>query len=135
MQKITPKIAFTDERGEIIDLIEHENINAVTLLTIKKGAVRGNHYHKNTTQWNYIISGVMKLVTQMPIESTKETLMYPGDLTATIPNEKHALVAEEDVVCLVFTKGPRSGSDYESDTFRLETPIYPPSKKRKPAEK
>jgi len=129
VRKITPKVAFTDERGEIIDLIEHENINAVTLLTIKKGAVRGNHYHKNTTQWNYIISGVMKLVTQMPNESTIETLMYPGDLIATVPDEKHALVGEIDVVCLVCTKGPRGGSDYESDTFRLETPIYPPSKK------
>ena len=129
MEKIAPKVAFTDERGEIIDLIEHENINAITLLTIKKGAVRGNHYHKNTTQWNYIISGVMKLVTQMPSESIIETLMNPGDLIATVPNEKHALVGEEDVVCLVLTKGPRGGADYESDTFRLETPIYPSSKK------
>lgn len=129
MNKITPKVAFKDERGEIIDLIEHENINAVTLLTVKKAAVRGNHYHKNTTQWNYIISGVMKLVTQMPDESKVETLMYPGDLIATVPNERHALIGVEDVVCLVFTKGPRGGSDYESDTFRLEIPLYPPSKK------
>jgi oxalate decarboxylase/phosphoglucose isomerase-like protein (cupin superfamily) len=128
VKKITPKVVFTDERGEIIDLIENENINAVTLLTIKKGKVRGNHYHKNTTQWNYIIAGVMKLVTQMPDESIVETLMYPGDLIATVPEEKHALVGEDDVVCLVLTKGPRGGSDYESDTFRLETPIYPPSK-------
>ncbi len=128
MKKIIPQVAFTDERGEIIDLIEHEDINAITRLTIKKGAVRGNHYHKNTTQWNYIISGVMKLVTQMPDEPAIETLMYPGDLIATVPDERHALVGEEDVVCLVFTKGPRAGSDYESDTFRLETPIYPPSK-------
>jgi oxalate decarboxylase/phosphoglucose isomerase-like protein (cupin superfamily) len=127
VKKITPTVAFTDARGEIIDLIEHETINAVTLLTIKKGAVRGNHYHRNTTQWNYIISGVMKLVTQMPDQPIVETLMYPGDLIATVPDERHALVGAEDVVCLVFTKGPRAGSDYESDTFRLETPIYPPS--------
>jgi hypothetical protein len=70
----------------------------------------------------------MKLVTQMPDQSIIETLMYPGDLIATVPDERHALVGAEDVVCLVFTKGPRGGSDYESDTFRLEMPIYPPSK-------
>jgi quercetin dioxygenase-like cupin family protein len=57
--------------------------------------------------------------------------MHPGDLIATVPGERHALVGEEDVVCLVFTKGPRAGSDYESDTFRLAAPIYPPSKKSK----
>ena len=66
MKKINLKIAFKDRRGKIIDLIENEKINAVTLITIKKGAVRGNHYHKKTWQWNYIISGKMRLVTKIP---------------------------------------------------------------------
>ena len=71
MKKINLKIAFKDRRGKIIDLIENEKINAVTLITIKKGAVRGNHYHKKTWQWNYIISGKMSLVTKMPNKKTK----------------------------------------------------------------
>jgi hypothetical protein len=35
----------------------------------------------------------------------------------------HAWKALEDTVCLVFTKGPRSGDQYESDTERLEKPL------------
>ena len=64
MKKLKIKINFKDNRGIISDILENENINAITLITIKKGKVRGNHYHKKTYQWNYIINGKMKLVTK-----------------------------------------------------------------------
>ena len=59
MKKIKTSINFKDHRGVIIDLIQKENINAITFITINKNKVRGNHYHKKTYQWNYIISGKM----------------------------------------------------------------------------
>ena len=120
MKKINLKIAFKDRRGKIIDLIEGEKINAITFITIKKGAIRGNHYHKKTWQWNYIVSGKMRLVTKMPNKKIKKTLLNPGDLALTLPGELHALIGIEDCKFLVFSKGPRSGKGYESDTFRLE---------------
>ena len=64
MKKIRVKVAFSDKRGEITDLIQKDNINAVTHITIKKGAIRGNHYHKKTIQWNYVLSGKLKLITK-----------------------------------------------------------------------
>ncbi len=120
MKKINLKIAFKDRRGKIIDLIEGEKINAITFITIKKGAIRGNHYHKKSWQWNYIISGKMRLVTKMPNKKIKKTLLNPGDLALTLPGELHALIGIEDCKFLVFSKGPRSGKGYETDTFRLE---------------
>jgi hypothetical protein len=39
------------------------------------------------------------------------------------PGMPHAWKALEDTVCLVFTKGPRSGEGYESDTYRLDDPL------------
>ena len=123
MKKIEYQVAFRDQRGEISDLIENENINAITRITIKKGAVRGNHYHKETWQWNYVVSGKMKLVTQMQNGEIQETTLYPGDLAVTEPYEHHALVGMEDCDVLVFTKGPRGGKEYETDTFRLEMPL------------
>ena len=41
--------------------------------------------------------------------------------------EHHAVHALEDSVFMVFTRGPRGGDDYESDTFRLETPLQDPT--------
>ena len=68
MIKYKIKPAFIDKRGVITDLIENEKINAITHITIKKGSVRGNHFHKKTWQWNYVIRGKMKLITKKKIK-------------------------------------------------------------------
>lgn len=123
MEIIDTKPSFSDARGDIIDLLENESVNAVTVITFKKGAVRANHYHKLTTQWNYVVSGCIRLVSQMPGEVTREVLMRSGDFVVTGPNERHALQGVEDSTLMVFTKGPRGGKEYESDTYRLEVPL------------
>lgn len=123
MDVIKALVNFKDARGEIVDLIEGENINAVTRITFTKGSVRGNHFHKETTQWNYLIKGKVKLIVQVGDGAIKEHILEPGDLVSTAPMEKHAIVSIEDSELLVFTKGPRGGKEYESDTFRLNNPI------------
>ncbi len=119
MKKLKTKIDYKDHRGIISDIIENEKINAITLLTIKKGKVRGNHYHKKTFQWNYIISGKMKLVTKKN-GIKKSITLNKDDIAVTVPFEQHALVGLTNCKVLVFTKGPRGGKEYESDTFRLK---------------
>jgi hypothetical protein len=64
MKKINYKTNFSDQRGKIIDMLENEKINAVTLIESNKKSIRGNHYHKKTWQWNYILNGRIKLITQ-----------------------------------------------------------------------
>jgi quercetin dioxygenase-like cupin family protein len=124
MEKIPVLVSHRDDRGEITDLLEKEDINAITLISFKKGAVRANHYHKFTIQWNYVISGKIKLVTQvLPAGEVEEIILEPGELAVTTAHESHALQALEETQLLVFTKGPRGGKEYESDTFRLENPL------------
>lgn len=123
MQKINLTTNHEDQRGKIIDLIENRNINSTTYISFTQGAVRANHYHKKTTQWNYVISGRIKLVTQFDDEAVQETILEKGELVMTVPFEKHALVGIEDSELLVFTEGPRAGKDYESDTIRLDKPL------------
>jgi quercetin dioxygenase-like cupin family protein len=123
MKKIQVQIDHQDDRGVISDLVENSNINAVTYITLKKGAVRGNHYHKQTTQWNYVVAGEIKFVTQEGDGPVKEAVLGKGDFAVTEPMEKHALVGLQDAEILVLTQGPRGGKEYESDTFRLETPL------------
>lgn len=123
MKKIITPIIHSDDRGVIIDLVENQSINAITFISFSKGAVRANHYHKKTSQWNYITKGQIKLVTQFGEGPINEKILQKGDLVMTIPMEKHALVGLEDSEMLVFTEGPRGGKEYESDTFRLEQPL------------
>ena len=55
MELIKLIVAHKDARGTITDLISDDEINAVTLITFSQGAVRANHYHERTIQWNYVL--------------------------------------------------------------------------------
>jgi quercetin dioxygenase-like cupin family protein len=123
MNKTRPLPAFQDARGAITDLLQNEEIQAITLISFTRGAVRGNHYHKHTTQWNYVLAGRIRLATQLPDGDLVETILQKGELAVTVPNERHALQAIENSELMVFTKGPRGGKEYESDTYRLEVPL------------
>ena len=123
MKKVINKIAHRDKRGVIIDLLEKKKINAITFITQKKGKVRGNHFHKKTIQWNYLIKGKIKLITKKKNRGVKEMMLSKGDLVVTSSNESHAIKAIQYSEYLVFTQGPRGGKEYENDTFRLAKPL------------
>ncbi len=123
MEIIKPIIAYADSRGSITDLISDHEVNAVTIITFVKGAVRANHYHEHTTQWNYILAGEILLVTQFPGAERFERILKKGDFVVTKQNERHALQGLTDAEVLILTKGPRAGTKYENDTFRLDVPL------------
>jgi quercetin dioxygenase-like cupin family protein len=126
MELIDLKPAHTDARGTIVDLIADDEINAVTLITFSKGAVRANHYHEHTIQWNYVIKGEILLATQFPGGARQERVLKAGDFAVTLQNERHALKGLTEAEVLILTKGPRAGHQYENDTFRLAEPLIAP---------
>jgi uncharacterized RmlC-like cupin family protein len=112
--------SFVDARGEIRDLLRDCQLDSVTQITRVKGAVGGNHWHEQSTQWIYIVYGILRVVTHNPGDSHHEdTLYFEGDFFFDPPGQRHAWEARTDLCCLVFTQGPRSGTHYESDTHRL----------------
>jgi quercetin dioxygenase-like cupin family protein len=123
MELIKLIAAHTDARGAITDLISDDEVNAVTLITFAKGAVRANHYHERTIQWNYVLSGEILLATQMPGAERIEKVLKKGDFAVTRENERHALQGITEAEVLILTKGPRAGTQYENDTFRLAEPL------------
>jgi quercetin dioxygenase-like cupin family protein len=126
MEIIDLKPAFTDARGAITDLISDDEINAVTLITFAKGAVRANHYHERTIQWNYVVRGEILLATQFPGGEKQDRVLKAGEFAVTRENERHALKGITEAEVLILTKGPRAGSQYENDTFRLTEPLIAP---------
>ena len=123
MKKIKIKINHRDTRGVNIDFLEKKKINAITYITQKKGKIRGNHFHKKTTQWNYLMKGKIKVVAKKKNKKIKEMILLKGDLVVTSSNESHAIKAIKYSEYLVFTQGPRGGKEYENDTFRLTKPL------------
>ena len=112
MKKYKLKTNFKDQRGIIKDIIQ-EDINSITYITIKKGKIRGNHYHKKTTQWNFIISGSVNLFYKKNVlsKTIKKVLLKKNDLAVCRPNEPHAFKSLKDCEIIVFTKGPRKGKE------------------------
>lgn len=109
---------YKDHRGVIKDLLGP--VDAVTEIFTKMGSVRGNHTHRETTQWTYIAWGKLEVVHKKPGEPEVRKRYKAGSLFEEPPGVAHAWRALEDTLVLVFTKGPRSGANYESDTQRLE---------------
>lgn len=116
---------FEDDRGAIEDILENEQFEHATIIRSVAGAVRGNHYHERTWQWVFVLSGSIRYAVGLPSGETDSGVIRKNDLLLTEPMESHALETLEDTVMLVLTRGPRGGTGYEDDTFRLEEPLIP----------
>ena len=113
-----------DERGSILDIFYKKKINHVAIVDSNPNTLRGNHYHKMTTQHMLITKGSLeywykKLGSK---DKAKMQLAEVGDLVTTPPLEVHALkILEKGNQFIVFSEGLRGGSDYETDTFRVDS--------------
>lgn len=121
---------FEDERGKIADIFFKKNIDHVAIIHSEPNIMRGNHYHKQSTQHMLITKGSLEYW-HKPVgsdEPPKMKLMEVGDLVSTPPYELHTLIIRDDGnEFIVFSEGVRGGSDYESDTFRV--PCFVPEDK------
>lgn len=134
MKKTTIKVAFKDNRGDISDIFYNHPIDHVAIINSKKGAVRGDHYHKSTTQHMYMTKGSLRYYFRNVDESNdkvRSVIVKKGEMVTTPPYEVHALEILKDNQFIVFSEGKRGGKDYESDTFRV-TPSLIKKKQRSP---
>lgn len=123
MVKLSVEASHEDERGSITDLLVDKEINAVTSLTLLRGAVRGNHFHRQTTQWTLVTTGEITYAERKGDGPLKTHVAGVGGFFVSEPGVSHAIRAESDASIIVFTSGPRAGQEYESDTFREEVAL------------
>ena len=116
----------SDSRGLICDIFYDVSINHVAMITSKKGSIRGNHFHKKTTQHILIIKGELEywyLNSKGKEHKSKFVILKEGDIVSTPPYEVHALRILKNNKFIVFSQGLRGGKDYEKDTFRVDNII------------
>jgi quercetin dioxygenase-like cupin family protein len=120
MTKTRCEINFQDDRGTIADIFANNPKDHITIITSKKGAVRANHYHKQSTQYTFVISGKVTVLTRrVGGGEVTEEVVGPYEMVTHPPNEIHTIIADEDTVFLAFADGVRGGAQYENDTFRV----------------
>jgi len=115
------KPVFTDERGEISDLL-NEKINHVGFITTKKGVVRAKHYHKQSTQSSYILKGKFEVIIADPnnLNDKEKFILNAGEIIIIPPNTVHAFKALEDSDMIDMISLSREGAGYEDDVVRVD---------------
>lgn len=115
------KPAFTDARGEIINVFEGHT-GHVALISSKKGSVRANHYHKEDAQHMYLISGSYESHSVDVRDTKKRQILKAkaGDIISTPPYIAHAQKFTEDSVFISLTTREREEGKYENDTIAYQ---------------
>ena len=122
------KTFSSDDRGEIIDIFTHEPKDHCVIVTFKKNAIRGNHFHKKSIQSAFVLEGIFKIYHV----KTDENANYDSKKIEELDASKNDYITHKEYeahtykclsnkgTLLVFTKGVRGGKYYEDDTFRLD---------------
>ena len=119
------KVNFTDDRGTIMDIFTGEPREHCTVIHSVKGSMRGNHFHKLTMQSDFMVMGKMRIFSRKADSAeVVETIVEANDFIQWELGEAHEFIALEDLIFVTFHNGPRGGTDYESDTFRLVIPLH-----------
>ena len=117
------KIVHKDARGTLTDIFEKTTVNSCVLVTQNKGSIRGNHIHKKTIQYTYILEGRLKFFSKPPKGKVTARIVQKGDFVVSPKGYAHTFLALKDSVLIAFANGPRGGKSYESDTYRLSIPL------------
>ena len=109
---------FSDKRGYILDILYDEKFNHATIIHSNKNSIRGNHFHKKTTQITFILSGEVDYFYKLHKSKMKKFTLIKNSLLITKPYEIHAYKFKKNTKMLILSKGLRGGKDYEKDTYR-----------------
>ena len=86
-------------------------VNQVNLYEAKKGAVLGNHFHKETVEYFHVIKGVLTY--------NDSQVMTRGSTFVVYPQENHLLKCESDVTLMSFLSKPYDPK--EPDLWKKES--------------
>ncbi len=112
---------WEDDRGWGIDPIRSvgiskESLGDMHLVSIKPGAVRGNHYHAKAIEWILVLAGQVKIVWRSLNEDSihEVTVNSEPAMFEFPPNVEHAVlnVSDMDAYLLSFS------NSYERGTVR-----------------
>jgi dTDP-4-dehydrorhamnose 3,5-epimerase-like enzyme len=115
------ELVYSDARGSIADIL-NEKLGHVGLIVTTKGSVRGNHYHNQSTQYSYILSGKFKVLVadSKDIKKVEKIILNAGELITIEPKITHSFEALEDnTVMIDMISQSRAGTGYENDVIRV----------------
>lgn len=96
MNILTPEFSHADSRRIIYQLFTAP-IEQVNSYDIKRGAVLGDHFHKETYEYFYVTKGTIRARV-----GSNEMTMNRGSLFVVEPNERHSIEALTESSIMTF---------------------------------
>jgi dTDP-4-dehydrorhamnose reductase len=94
---IRPYFYFKDPRGIFWGIMQNKKFEEINYIESKKGAKRGDHYHKKTEEAFFIIEGRIRIrLYDLKTKSEKEFEVGRGDVFFIKPNIVHTFHIIED---------------------------------------
>jgi dTDP-4-dehydrorhamnose 3,5-epimerase-like enzyme len=121
INKIKP--VFSDDRGEIYDILSNSNIQHITIFTINKNSVRGKHFHKKDKQWIFVLKGQIKVRTKNLLEKNskvEETVLNEKDMIFLPQYFYREVIGISNSECLFITSLSRKDDSHKKDTFTVD---------------
>ncbi len=115
---IVPSFERTDERGNFQEVLNEGRWEALIRGSMKPNAVMGNHYHKHTVIFFYLLAGSARIKTvNVETGETDEFQLKSGEGVILRIKESHAIrfLKESEFIML---KSHKYDSD-DPDTYRF----------------
>ena len=111
---LKPDFQFTDERGQLIQLV-HEGYKQVNYILSYAGEHRGGHYHRHNKELFYVISGSLELevwpASQTEIRCAECYTFGSGDMFEIPENVAHSFsFTERTSLISMYSNGVESPS-------------------------
>ena len=116
IKKLNPDFAFEDERGTLFQ-ITHTPYGQTNAIFTKKGAVRGGfHYHKETKELFFVISGKVRVCVKLG-DNREEHVFESGDMFMIGENVRHSFEYLDDTYLVAFYTNKDKKDDGSKDIF------------------
>lgn len=116
LEIVKPDFIYEDERGRLLQLLRC-GVKQINLVWTKKGARRGDHYHRVNSEIFYVVQGEIALRLSQGFLQ-EEYRFSEGDMFVVKPNAMHSFEFLEDTLLLAcYDKGvelPDGGKDIYS---------------------
>lgn len=117
-QKLNPEFSYIDNRGSLTQLV-HEGYTQINVVISEAGVLRGNHYHKQSTEAFYVVNGAV--VVSLSRESQKEKVTFRcGDFFQIEPYTLHSMYYPEDTILVVLYDKPVERENGEKDIVQQD---------------
>jgi dTDP-4-dehydrorhamnose 3,5-epimerase-like enzyme len=120
---------FEDDRGALWKVLKagrlpkDSALGELYTLFSRKGAARGNHYHKATAEWFCVVQGTVRCKLALPSTGARAEYVLHGKRPSLIripPGVAHSLVTESDETSIVLAYADRAYDEANPDAVPFD---------------